>query len=86
MNVTDIHEAETQFARLVEQAERGEQIVIGRAGRPVAKLVPFRSVPFQPRIGGGWQGRLKLAADFDELPADLVAVFGVAAESGDVPA
>ena len=41
MKVTDIHEAKTHFSQLVERVAAGEEIVIGRAGKPVAKLVPF---------------------------------------------
>lgn len=85
MDITNIHEAKTQFSRLVERVERGEEVVIGRAGRPVAKLVPYQAAPFTPRTGGGWQGRLKLAADFDELPEELAVAFGATADPEDVP-
>ncbi|HVB77270.1 MAG TPA: type II toxin-antitoxin system Phd/YefM family antitoxin [Candidatus Nitrosotalea sp.] len=70
----NIHEAKTHLSRLLEHVESGEEIVIGRAGKPVARLVPYRQTA-EPRTPGGWQGRLRIADDFDELPAELLAVF-----------
>lgn len=79
MEVHNIHEAKTHFSRLVERVRRGEEIVIGRAGDPVAKLVPFDRIS-APRRGGQWRGRVKIAADFDDLPADLADAFGAAVD------
>ena len=70
----NIHEAKTNFSRLVERAEHGEEIVIGRAGKPVARLVPYREAT-SPRTPGGWEGRVWIAPDFDELPPDVAAAF-----------
>lgn len=70
----NIHEAKTHLSRLLERVESGEEIVIGRAGKPVAKLVPYRQTG-EPRTPGGWQGRLRIAEDFDELPPELLAAF-----------
>jgi len=75
MDLVNIHDAKTHFSRLVERAEHGEEIVIGRAGRPVAKLVPYRSEHSLPRTPGGWQGRVRIAPDFDELPRELLEAF-----------
>jgi prevent-host-death family protein len=72
--VVNVDEAETHLSRLLERVEAGEEIVIGRAGRPVARLVPY-----QPRIRtrqpGTWRGRVQIAEDFDELPEELAAAF-----------
>lgn len=69
-----MHEAKTHLSRLVERAEAGEEIVIGRAGRPVARLVPYapRSEPRQP---GLLAGRIEVADDFDDTPRWLVDAF-----------
>lgn len=67
----NIHEAKTHLSRLVERVERGEEVVIARAGRPVARLVPFRPRT-APRVPGMWRGRVVVAADFDATPADLI--------------
>ena len=75
----NIHEAKTNFSRLVSRAEQGEEIVIGRAGTPVAKLVPYAHTG-GPRKPGAWAGRVWIADDFDEMPEDLQAAF-----NGDAP-
>jgi prevent-host-death family protein len=59
----NIHEAKTHFSKLVERVEAGEEIVIARAGKPVAKLVPYRER--QPRRLGIWQGKAWAAPDWD---------------------
>ncbi len=70
----NVHEAKTHLSRLLERVERGEEIVIGRAGKPVARLVPYRGER-GPRTPGGWEGRVAIGEDFDELPEDLAAAF-----------
>ena len=70
----DIHDAKTHLSRLVERVEAGEEVVIARAGRPVARLVPFRART-TPRTPGAWRGRVRLAADFDATDESLLATF-----------
>ena len=70
----NVHEAKTHLSRLLERAERGEEIVIARAGKPIAKLVPYREER-GPRVAGGWEGRVRIAEDFDQLSPELVAAF-----------
>jgi prevent-host-death family protein len=72
--LVNIHEAKTHLSRLVERAAAGEEIIIGRAGRPVARLVPYASTG-QPRRPGRWAGRVRIAADFDATPNWLVDAF-----------
>jgi len=43
--MTNIHEAKTHFPKLVERAAAGEEIIIGKAGKPVARLVPYKEAP-----------------------------------------
>jgi len=64
MASVNIHAAKTHLSRLVERVEAGEEIVIARAGRPVARLVPYRAAG-EPRIPGQWKGRVRLRSDFD---------------------
>lgn len=61
----NIHEAKTHLSRLIEQVEAGEEITLARAGRPVAKLVPY-SRRRQPRKPGAWKGRVVIHPDFDD--------------------
>ena len=76
MKAANIHEAKTQLSRLIEDAIRGEDVVISKAGKPVVRLVPVRSGD-KPRKGGQWKGRVKIAADFEELPPDIGSAFGL---------
>jgi len=69
-----MHEAKTNLSRLVERAAQGEEVVIAKAGRPVARLVAFDRSD-EPRRPGAWAGRVWMADDFDELPPDLLAAF-----------
>lgn len=76
MKQVNIHEAKTQLSRLLEEVERGERIVIARAGEPVAVLVPYKTAVRRRRLGL-FAGEAKMHADFDELPADMAAAFGM---------
>jgi prevent-host-death family protein len=70
-----IYEAKTRLSHLVDRALRGEQIVITRHGRPVARLVPA-APPRKPRRLGALRGKIRVAADFDApLPNDLLVLF-----------
>lgn len=69
----NIHEAKTHFSKLVADVEQGREVIITRAGKPVAKLVPYRS-PAR-RTPGGWEGRVRISADFDEPDEALLAAF-----------
>ena len=70
----NVHEAKTHLSRLLERVEAGEEIVVARAGRPVARLVPYRTRT-QARLPGAWRGRVRLAPDFDATDEDLLAEF-----------
>ena len=70
----NIHEAKTHLSRLVERVEMGEEVVIARAGRPVARLVPYRART-SPRTPGLWRGRVRLAPDFDAPDEELIEAF-----------
>ncbi len=69
----NVHEAKTHLSRLLEAVERGEDVVIARSGKPVARLVPARSRG--ARRPGSWKGQVVIASDFDDTPDDLVAAF-----------
>jgi len=70
----NVHDAKTHLSRLLDRVAKGEEIVIAKAGRPVARLVPHRGAA-GPRTPGGWEGRVRIAADFDELPPKVAAAF-----------
>jgi prevent-host-death family protein len=75
MKVVNVHAAKTHLSRLIEQAAAGEEIVIAKAGKPVARLVPF-APRREPRQPGLMKGKIWIAEDFDEpLPEEIMAAF-----------
>lgn len=70
----NMHEAKSSLSKLVERVAAGEEIVIGRAGKPVARLVPY-TARTEPRRPGGLADRIEVAEDFDATPADLMDAF-----------
>jgi prevent-host-death family protein len=73
--LVNIHEAKTNFSRLVQRAAAGEEIIIGRAGVPLARLVAL-APPAAARTPGVWKGRVVIAPDFeDDLPSALADAF-----------
>jgi prevent-host-death family protein len=75
LKTTNIHQAKTHLSRLVERAAAGEEIIIAKAGRPMAKLVRYEPEPAVERKPGLWRGKVRIADDFDLLPDDLAAAF-----------
>jgi prevent-host-death family protein len=73
MSIVNVHEAKTQLSRILDRVAKGEEIVIAKAGRPVAKLVPL---PSKPRKPGRCKGKIKIADDFDApLPDSIMKGF-----------
>lgn len=64
VETVNIHEAKTHLSRLIDKVEAGEEIVIARAGRPVARLVTYRKMT-RPRVPGRWRDQIAVAPDFD---------------------
>ena len=77
MTQVGMHEAKTKLSQLVERAEAGEDIVIARNGKPVARLVPVVATSSLSSVRGAWRGRVQLSDDFDDLPDDVAEAFGV---------
>jgi prevent-host-death family protein len=70
-----MHEAKSQLSRLVALAEHGEEVLIQRSGRPVARLVAVGRRRPVAEAFGALRGEIELADDFDELPAELAEHF-----------
>ncbi len=77
MVVVNMHEAKTNLSKLVKRAAAGEEIIVARAGEPVAKIVAYTPPPKKPRVPGSMKGKIWIAPDFDELPAEIAEAFGV---------
>jgi len=71
----NVHDAKTHLARLLERVEAGEEITLARAGRPVAKLVPYVG-RIEPRKPGLWKGRVTISDDFDAPIPEIDEAFG----------
>ncbi len=73
--MVNVHRAKTELSRLLEAVEAGEDVVIARAGVPVARLVPVRT---DERVPGRLAKVLRLRADFEApLPPEIAEGFGV---------
>lgn len=70
--VINVHEAKTHLSRLLDRAAAGEEIVIGRAGKPIARLMPLDR---PQRVFGAMIGELWIGDDFDDPDDDLVDLF-----------
>ena len=74
MRSVNVHQAKTQLSKLLEQVEKGERIVISRAGEPVAVLTAYKTA-VRPRRLGLFAGEGRIRDDFDVLPDDIAAAF-----------
>ena len=72
--VINVYEAKTNLSKLLDRVVAGEEIVLGRAGRPLARLIPFRENQ-APRVPGRLAGKLVIAEDFDATPVWLLDAF-----------
>lgn len=75
MKTVNIQEAKTHLSRLVEDAARGEDIILTKNGRPRARLSALTHDP-RPRRLGGWLGRVQIPEDFDAEDERIIALFG----------
>ena len=75
MQTVNIRQAKTQLSRLLAAVAKGEEVVIAKAGRPVARLVPFER-PVRRRTFGKDTGLFEVPDDFDApLPREVIAAF-----------
>ncbi|HEV7483873.1 MAG TPA: type II toxin-antitoxin system prevent-host-death family antitoxin [Solirubrobacterales bacterium] len=72
-----MHAAKTHLSQLVERALAGEEIVLTRRGEPAVRLVPERATAGFGSLAGVWEGRVRIADDFDELPDELAESLGM---------
>lgn len=73
--LVNVHQAKTQLSKLLRRVEAGEDIIIGRAGEPIARLTRFTPGDAPPRPLGTWRGHVEIADDFDTLPDEAVDPF-----------
>jgi len=67
----NLYDAKTQLSSLVDKAAAGEEIIIAKNGKPMARLVPFRERPL--RKPGRFKGKIWISKDFDDpLPQEMI--------------
>ena len=81
MILRNISQAKAELSALIEEVMKGNEVIVAKAGTPVARLVPYRG-PAQPRKPGSMAGEIWTADDFDTLPEDIAEAFGTR-ESGE---
>ena len=75
MKAINIHQAKTQLSKLIEEVSEGKEVIIAKAGKPVARLVPIRKERKRRRLGP-LAGQFSVPADFDApLPEEALAAF-----------
>ena len=70
----NIHDAKTNLSRLLAEVEKGEEVIISRANKPIARLVPYQPKPTGRKLGEA-QGMVKIMDDFDDLTDGFLAFF-----------
>ena len=76
MVVNTVTEAKAHLSELLDLVCKGEEVILSRAGKPVAVLEPYRQAS-RPRQPGRLRGKILIAPDFDALPQELAETFGV---------
>lgn len=74
VTVINVYEAKTNLSKLLERVEKGDEIVLGRAGRPIARLVAYRPQS-NPRVPGRLAGKIQMSPDFADTPEWLLDMF-----------
>ena len=76
MIIKNISEAKAELSALLEQVLKGEEVIIGKAGVPIARIVRYSGLE-RDRTPGALRGKITIAPDFDELPDDIAESLGV---------
>ncbi len=76
MVVRNISQAKAELSALIEAVQKGQEVILAKAGKPVARLIAYRG-PARPRTPGSMAGQIWIAPDFDRLPDDIAEAFGM---------
>jgi prevent-host-death family protein len=72
MHITNISEAKAQLSHLIKMVQETNQpVIIGKAGKPVAVLSPYAEDTSPRTLGGSWEGKVKVAEDFDKTDEEI---------------
>ena len=73
----NISQAKAELSALIAMVQQGDEVILSKAGKPVAKIVPYSGAE-QSRVPGSMEGEIWIAPDFDQLPDDMAEAFGMA--------
>ena len=76
MTIRNVSQAKAELSALLERVSKGEEVILAKAGKPIAKIVSYHG-PCGPRQPGSMAGEIKIAPDFDSLPEDIAEAFGM---------
>lgn len=76
MTIANISEAKAHFSSIIEKVMAGEEVIIGKAGKPVAKIIKYEKSA-KERKPGSLKGKIRIASDFESLPNEIAKAFGV---------
>lgn len=79
MLVRNISQAKAELSALIEEVRKGREVILAKAGKPVARLIAYRG-PARPRTPGSMAGEIWIAPDFDKLPEDMTEAFDMRQE------
>ena len=74
--VRNISQAKAELSALIEQVQKGHEVILAKAGKPVARLIAYHG-PAHPRTPGSMAGQIWISSDFDVLPDDMAEMFGI---------
>ena len=74
MQIANIHEAKTNLSKLLQEVEKGKEVIIAKAGKPLAKLVAYKEKK-EPRKIGLLKGKIDIPDDFDEESEEINKLF-----------
>jgi prevent-host-death family protein len=75
MHSVNIHEAKTHLSRLLEEVQQGKEIIIAKAGKPIARLTAYENATPPLRVPGGLEGQIWISPDFDDPDPELEKLF-----------
>jgi prevent-host-death family protein len=76
MVIRNISQAKAELSALIKEVQNGKEVILAKAGKPVARLVAYRG-PSRRRKPGAMAGQIWIAPDFDTLPEDMAEAFGI---------
>jgi prevent-host-death family protein len=71
----NVSESNAELSSLIDEVLKGNEVVVAKSGKPVARLLPYDR-PSKPREPGALAGPIRIAEDFDVLPTDIAESFG----------